>query len=272
MRFFGEAYLERLQLEEGEKVLALCYLHAVNDEFNKCLLTNERLIVVYGEKYHYFQLDHVTNITFQIRRSMAPLLMGGIVAPLSLLAIFKNVFDPWLVMIVFFLSLYSFYFGWLGHTALSVEEGKTFHDFILKSTSSNLRAFVEFTLKFIRKNRLGSSDEGLFIYHIAKETDWEAQKNAPVYKASSLLKEGFIHCSTKQQLESTVNRYFKDQSNLILLTIDPLLVTAEIKYEVPGHLPANPPPLSPDHSSGLFPHIYGPINANAIIKAEAFSG
>lgn len=69
------------------------------------------------------------------------------------------------------------------------------------------------------------------IYHILPKHDWEQVKDRKFYAPSSLKKDGFIHCSTKDQVIPTLNRRFKGNKDLLLLIIDPEKVKAEIIYE-----------------------------------------
>lgn len=98
------------------------------------------------------------------------------------------------------------------------------------------------------------------IYHIATRTDWERALADGVYTRSSvdrtLAEEGFIHASQESQVARTANKFYRDvPGDLLLLVIDTDLVAAEVRYEdVPGaELP--------------FPHIYGPLNAGAVLAA-----
>jgi uncharacterized protein (DUF952 family) len=68
--------------------------------------------------------------------------------------------------------------------------------------------------------------------------------------------EGFIHCSLAHQVVGVANDRFRGQQGLVLLQIDTVRVTAEIKYE--------------GTNEALFPHIYGPLNMEAIIKVYDF--
>ena len=100
------------------------------------------------------------------------------------------------------------------------------------------------------------------IYHIAWRAAWaEAQKRGE-YRAVSLETEGFIHCSTNSQIRPVVDKFFKGQRNLLLLVFDPALLTSELKWEPPA---GEAPPEVPEND--LFPHVYGPINLDAVVKA-----
>ncbi len=264
--FRQEVFLKDLDLNDTEEIVAVCYLQKANDEANKVILTNERLVVVYLGKHNYYQQEHILAITFSQRRSMAPLIVGGIIAPLSFLAIFNNLFPPWPLMVVFFLSVLSFYFGWLGHIAFTIEEPKASHDFIIKTKSKNLEAFVDFTLKYMR-NKSDNVTDDIMIYHLVTQIDWRTHQAGNLYTPSSVSREGFIHCSTRDQLEHTMAKYFKDRSGLLIVAINPLKVKSEIKYEPPTP-PAgnNVETMAGGETAGLFPHIYGSLNIDAVVK------
>ena len=101
------------------------------------------------------------------------------------------------------------------------------------------------------------------IFHITTRKEWETAKVMGTYAAPSLEIEGFIHCSKKVQVLGTTNNYFRGHQDLLLLCIMPEKLQADLKYEDP----------SGKHSSnevGLFPHVYGPINQEAVLKVVPF--
>jgi len=90
------------------------------------------------------------------------------------------------------------------------------------------------------------------LYHITDHQNWNAAQDTGAYRADSLESEGFIHCSTQDQVVRVANALYRGQANLLLLVIDPDRVQPEIRYE-------------DSHGSGeLFPHIYGPLNLDAV--------
>jgi len=93
------------------------------------------------------------------------------------------------------------------------------------------------------------------IFHIVPKDEWEAAKKKGLYEPASLSNEGFIHCSKTDQLQKVANSFYKGQKNLIILRINVEKVSAEIKVE---------PPLEAPLSGILFPHIYGPLEIEAV--------
>ncbi|HLG11265.1 MAG TPA: DUF952 domain-containing protein, partial [Dehalococcoidia bacterium] len=101
------------------------------------------------------------------------------------------------------------------------------------------------------------------IYHIAGREAWAEAQAAGEYRADSLAEQGFIHASTAPQVIETADRFYRGQDGLVLLCIDASRVRAEIRYEAAsaeGH----------SKDAGLFPHLYGPLNVEAVARAVAF--
>jgi uncharacterized protein (DUF952 family) len=98
------------------------------------------------------------------------------------------------------------------------------------------------------------------IFHITSRKDWEAAQAKGEYTAESLQTEGFMHCSTLSQVLPVAEKYYKGQSGLVLLMIEPTLLTSTLKWEAPSE--GTPPPGVPEGDP--FPHIYGPINTDAV--------
>lgn len=96
------------------------------------------------------------------------------------------------------------------------------------------------------------------ILHITSKSDWEKANLQGAYTADSLSKAGFIHCSLSHQIPAVANYNFKGQQGLILLEIDESKLSHEVKYEDLWN------------EGQLYPHVYGPINLNAVIRILPF--
>ena len=103
------------------------------------------------------------------------------------------------------------------------------------------------------------------IVHITTKEDWKRAQSNRKYIASSLDNVGFIHCSTVRQVVDTANLFFKGQKELILLCIDENRLKSELKYEDPTGGKKHAPNVG-----NLFPHVYGPINLDAVKKIVEF--
>jgi len=96
------------------------------------------------------------------------------------------------------------------------------------------------------------------ILHIAAVSDWEEAQVVGEYRLDPLETEGFIHCSTPQQVLGPANEFYRGRSDLVLLVIDPAQLEARLIYE------------DSYNSGSVFPHIYGPLNLDAVINVLPF--
>lgn len=92
------------------------------------------------------------------------------------------------------------------------------------------------------------------IYHIATAESWEAAAASGQYVHPSLDAEGFIHCAQEQQVAGVLERYFSGQTGLRKLVIDTDKLSSRLIYD-----------WSPS-TRDTFPHIYGPINTDAVVE------
>ena len=98
----------------------------------------------------------------------------------------------------------------------------------------------------------------VFIYHITHKPDWDAALAAGAYAADTLATEGFIHCSTAQQVIATANRIFKGRRDLVLICVDSDKVKVEIRYE------------NLEGGTELYPHVYGALELGSIVATHDF--
>jgi uncharacterized protein (DUF952 family) len=93
------------------------------------------------------------------------------------------------------------------------------------------------------------------IYHVVVPAFWKSQENNEFYFSETFATEGFIHCSTEQQLEGVLQRYYANAGEVIKLTLDEEELTSPLLYEEATN-------------NELFPHIYGGINQDAITAID----
>ena len=102
------------------------------------------------------------------------------------------------------------------------------------------------------------------LYHIVNRAEWEQARAAGSYCPPSLADEGFIHCSYPAQVLMPANTFYHGQANLVLLRIDPARVQAEVRHDpVEGS-------RAGVRSTEYFPHIYGPLNLDAVVGVLDF--
>ena len=90
------------------------------------------------------------------------------------------------------------------------------------------------------------------IIHLCRHEEWLQAYQRGIFQDKSLIQEGFIHCSQTEQILEVANRFYQGIPGLVLLWIDPDIVTSEIRWETADN--------------AQFPHVYGPINLNAVVS------
>ena len=98
------------------------------------------------------------------------------------------------------------------------------------------------------------------IYHIALASDWDAAVAAGEYRVSTagrgLEEEGFIHASTSAQVQGVADAHYAGvREPLVLLTIDERRLTVPLQWD------------AVEGSAEPFPHLYGPLDAGAVVLA-----
>ena len=98
------------------------------------------------------------------------------------------------------------------------------------------------------------------LFHIALPNDWERGRRDGIYAMSTrgvtLADEGFVHCSRRDQVAATANRFYHDLDELVLLTIDEAALDVPVRDE-------------DLYGTGeAFPHVYGPIPVAAVVDAR----
>ena len=94
------------------------------------------------------------------------------------------------------------------------------------------------------------------IYKVCSRSDWETIRTLDAWAGSPHdLRDGFIHFSAAHQLAGTVSKHFAGQSNLMLISVDPVHLGDRLKWET-------------SRDGDLFPHLYGPLLLAAVIDAQ----
>lgn len=95
------------------------------------------------------------------------------------------------------------------------------------------------------------------IYHVTTATDWNVARRKGFYEHPSLKDEGFIHCSQDHQLAGVLERYFAGKTDLVKLVIDTDKLSSKFVFDWSPSL------------ADTFPHVYGPVNTDAVIAIIA---
>ncbi len=97
------------------------------------------------------------------------------------------------------------------------------------------------------------------IFHLTSQAAWAAATTEGVYRLSTrgrtLGEVGFVHCGYRDQVLDVAERLYPDAGELILLVIDPQRLGSPFRAE------------NLEGGEELFPHIYGPLELDAVTQA-----
>lgn len=93
-------------------------------------------------------------------------------------------------------------------------------------------------------------------FHLTPMDVWVAQRDAQTFVPEAFGREGFIHCTDGEERVIEVgNRYYTgDPRPYCLLSLQRDRLTAPVMYEDPDR---------------VYPHIYGPLNLDAVVGVRA---
>lgn len=100
------------------------------------------------------------------------------------------------------------------------------------------------------------------IYHVVSLAAWTARPDQP-YAPASLPEDGFVHCSPDEATTlAVVNAFYRVAPEpLHVLVLDEERLTARVEFEAAA--PAPPPGVGEDV---LFPHVFGPLDRDALVR------
>jgi len=91
-----------------------------------------------------------------------------------------------------------------------------------------------------------------YFYLLESAENLEAAFAAGSLVRDDLKIEGFLHASPADQLTRVANKFYRSVKNLRCAVVEKALVRSEVKYEAA--------------TGGLYPHIYGPLNMDAVVR------
>ncbi|OBF58695.1 glutathione S-transferase [Mycobacterium sp. 852002-50816_SCH5313054-b] len=93
------------------------------------------------------------------------------------------------------------------------------------------------------------------LVHLCGRQEWSrARDRGGIYPGAPGAE--FIHLSTPGQVHLPANRLYRGRDDLVLLHIDPAVLDSPVRWE---------PGVATDPDSMLFPHLYGPLPASAVV-------
>ena len=94
------------------------------------------------------------------------------------------------------------------------------------------------------------------IYHMCRRAEWTVAEGAGLYCGSSQdVADGFIHFSAATQIRESARKHRAGQEDLVLVTVDAARLGSALKWE-------------PSRGGALFPHLYGPLPLDAVLRVD----
>lgn len=152
---------------------ATCYLKGNGDEKNVLKLDNRHFTIIKNGRSQHFDIHEIKSVHKSNKRLLLPLILGGILSPLALVAIYENLFSPFLLLSAFFTGIFLLYIGWAGsYTLVITMEGNKDEFIFLRTIPKQVLKFIDFFNLFLMKN---SYSENMRFFHIYYPTEGQEQ-------------------------------------------------------------------------------------------------
>lgn len=99
------------------------------------------------------------------------------------------------------------------------------------------------------------------LVHLCGRDEWSRARRCGEIRPDASGGGRFIHLSTPDQVHLPANRLYRGRDDLVLLHIDPARLDSAVRWE---------PGVATDPASMLFPHLYGPLPATAVIRVTDY--
>ena len=91
-----------------------------------------------------------------------------------------------------------------------------------------------------------------FVYKICTKLEWQNIKTkGQLIGSKKDLEDGYIHFSGEDQVEGTLNKFYSNQKDLILLKVD----TLKLDYLI----------WEQASDGNMFPHLYSPLDLSNVV-------
>jgi uncharacterized protein (DUF952 family) len=97
----------------------------------------------------------------------------------------------------------------------------------------------------------------MLIFHVCPRLAWDQACDVGIYTGGpDDQRDGFIHFSAAAQVEGSIAKHRAGQPDLVVLSVDPLILGERLKWET-------------SRGGALFPHLYGPLSPGEVIRVDA---
>ena len=232
-------------MDIAENRIAKCYILHDNDERNKCELTNRRLTIILKNKKSEYALENLKFVTINQRKLLIPIILSGVITPLVLVGLFKDIFHPFIALVFIIGGFFSFYIGWIGEKVITINLILSHRDYPIPIITEHLIGFLDYVNQFIQDEPI----EKRVLYLEVGQSLTEDSDLKPYLSKDAINKKLFSYWLLRDYYRSG-----KLQTDSSYIVLDPVKVGSEVKYEIE------------EKDRSLKPVIKGSINSGAVLK------
>jgi hypothetical protein len=129
-----------MKLADDETKVAEYYFKALNDVSNMSILTNRRLIVIYGNAEESFPISKITAVRLLFHRSKTMIIIGIIIALIGI-ALIKG--SPVVGILGLAIGGAMAYFGIKGKTYLLIQQMAGDKEYVVRGKDQKLIEFID---------------------------------------------------------------------------------------------------------------------------------
>lgn len=108
------------------------------------------------------------------------------------------------------------------------------------------------------RNLAKQAGEAYGVFHLIPSSEWLAAQQSDLYRPASLQQEGYIHCSTREQVLDTAERFYAECHQLTVLCLNTQKLRPWLRYEAPS-------PALAGSVQSHFPHLYAPVSPQDVL-------
>ncbi|MGK7389705.1 MAG: hypothetical protein ACNS60_05115 [Candidatus Cyclobacteriaceae bacterium M2_1C_046] len=210
--------------------LAKCPLKEAQDQHNYLFLTDKNFVVRINNRQFIYDINSLRSISWSTKKLLFPIVAGGIMTSLSVLAYMNGFLHPLLLLFFFITGILSFYYGFAGMPALVLHFNKNQEHYLIKNTTLYLERFTDFVNKYLQQRRLPE-----YFLRVSAEK-WKNAKETGFIRVSEPIRlyetipEGDDHVILKLKVDSDTTNvtYIPSEENngLIPCVTDNIPLTA----------------------------------------------
>ena len=97
------------------------------------------------------------------------------------------------------------------------------------------------------------------VYKVVSQSEWAVAEREGVFRGAAVdLRDGYVHLSSAEQVETTVSLYFAGRDDLVLVALEAERLGDSLKWE-------------PSRGGALFPHLYAALPLDRVLWSKPFS-